>query len=152
MARIQTPTFMVVFVIVIVDDHILLIQENREGHPWHLPAGGVEPGESVLDGARREALEEAGIPVELDGLLRFEQWHREDGSMRMRFVFTAHPADKTPPKQFIDEHSLQARWVTWDELEQLPLRNDYMLELLEDVRNGAPVHPVSGIIYRHGWS
>ena len=69
--------------------------------------------------------------------------------MRMRFVFTAHPKDSRAPKQFVDEHSRCADWFTWSELEDLPLRSDYIIELLEEVRNGAPLHPVSSIIYRH---
>ena len=148
MSRIPTPTFLIVFLIVIVDDRVLMIQEVLDGNPWHIPAGMVEPGENLLDGARREALEEAGIVVELDGLLRVEQIHHKNGSMRLRYFFTAHPVDDSPPKQFGDEHSLRADWFTWEEVKQLPLRSDYILEILEEVRNGVPLHPVSSIIYR----
>lgn len=42
---------------------------------------------------------------------------------RVRVVFLARPADATPPKSVPDEHSLEARWVTLDELASLPLRS-----------------------------
>jgi phosphatase NudJ len=145
MTRIATPTYMFVYVIAIADERVLMVQEQLPGHPWHLPAGGVEPGECVLDAARREALEEAGVPIEPDGFLSLAQLRREDGSMRLRFVFTGHPADDTPPKQTPDEHTLQARWVPLDEVSQLPLRNDLVLRLLNEVRNGAPLLPISSI-------
>ncbi|MEM7169999.1 MAG: NUDIX hydrolase [Pseudomonadota bacterium] len=40
----------------------------REGY-WTLPAGYLELNESTADGARREALEEAGAELEIDQLL-----------------------------------------------------------------------------------
>jgi len=42
--------------------------EPRRGF-WTLPAGYMEVGETTLDGARREAWEEARADVELEGLL-----------------------------------------------------------------------------------
>lgn len=36
---------------------------------WRPPGGGVKPGEDVVAGAMREALEETGLHVELDGYL-----------------------------------------------------------------------------------
>jgi len=145
MTRVATPTYMFVYVIVIVDDRVLMVQEQLPGHPWHLPAGGVEPGECILDAARRETLEEAGVPIEPDGFLSMAQLRREDGSMRMRFTLTGHPVDETPPKQTPDEHTLQARWVPLDEVSQLSLRTPRILEFLDEVRRGAPVLPISSI-------
>lgn len=42
--------------------------EPRRGY-WTLPAGYLELGETCEEGARREAAEEAGAQIELDGVL-----------------------------------------------------------------------------------
>ncbi|HEV7809287.1 MAG TPA: NUDIX hydrolase, partial [Candidatus Limnocylindrales bacterium] len=50
------------------DDRVLLVGQHRytlDSYTWEIPEGGVPPGESPLDGARREVLEETG--VEADG-------------------------------------------------------------------------------------
>ncbi|MEO7294551.1 MAG: NUDIX domain-containing protein [Candidatus Limnocylindria bacterium] len=52
------------------DPEILLLRRAVEPGlgDWDLPAGYLDPGESFEDAARREALEEAGIGVELVAL------------------------------------------------------------------------------------
>lgn len=57
--------------VVVKDGLILLCKraiEPRKGF-WTLPAGFMEEGESVEDGARREAREEAMAEIEIDQLL-----------------------------------------------------------------------------------
>ncbi len=49
-----------------LDDHdrVLLVGQHRyalDGYSWEIPEGGVPAGESALDGARRELLEETGV-------------------------------------------------------------------------------------------
>jgi ADP-ribose pyrophosphatase YjhB (NUDIX family) len=57
----------------VIDHHGRLVLIRRAEAPlaghWAPPAGYVECGESVPDAVRREALEECGLEIALDGLL-----------------------------------------------------------------------------------
>lgn len=121
---------------------VLLVRERKHGELWYLPAGRVEPGESFADAARRETLEEGGIHIDLEGVLRMEHTPGVR-TARFRVIFLARPADDTPPKLVPDDESLEARWVTLDELKQLPLRGSDLPRLIADVLDGAPVYPLS---------
>ena len=48
--------------VVYKDGKVLLIRSERRG--WEIPGGIVEQGEAILDGLRREILEESGITAE----------------------------------------------------------------------------------------
>jgi 8-oxo-dGTP pyrophosphatase MutT (NUDIX family) len=51
-------------VILIEDDQVALIERHRAGLEYYVfPGGGVEEGETVEQGAIREAMEELGIEV-----------------------------------------------------------------------------------------
>ena len=45
--------------------------EEADGRGWWLAGGALEAGETFQDGALREVREEAGIDVELKGVLRY---------------------------------------------------------------------------------
>ena len=47
---------------------ILLIRDDRRGS-WTFPGGIIEEGEGVLDGVRREVLEETGVEIEAGELV-----------------------------------------------------------------------------------
>jgi 8-oxo-dGTP pyrophosphatase MutT (NUDIX family) len=96
-------------VVVVRQRDLFLLVEERDPPCWFYPAGRVEPGETFAEAALRETLEESGIPVELEGILRVEHTPRAAWA-RLRVVFLAHPTGDTPPKSHADEHSLQARW------------------------------------------
>lgn len=70
-------------------DEVLLIQEaKRECHgSWYLPAGRMEPGETIVEALQREVKEEAGLHCEPLTLLSVE----ERGPSWIRFVFLARP-------------------------------------------------------------
>jgi len=49
----------------------------------------------------------------------------------------------TPPKSKPDDESLEAAWVSLDELVRYPLRGEEVLELFAYVAAGGPVYPAS---------
>ncbi|MER7797134.1 NUDIX domain-containing protein [Microbacterium sp. NPDC096154] len=59
------------YCVIVDDEQRVLLTRWIEGRvpAWSLPGGGLEPGEDPADAARREAREETGYEVRLDGLL-----------------------------------------------------------------------------------
>jgi 8-oxo-dGTP pyrophosphatase MutT (NUDIX family) len=140
------PTWCIALVVVRLGRRFLLVRERKFGQRWYLPAGRAEPGEPFAEAARRETLEEAGVPVVLEGVLRVEHSPRPDAA-RMRVVFVARPADDTPPKSVADEESLEARWFTLEEFAGLELRADEARAFCQYVADGGAVHPLSVLAF-----
>jgi 8-oxo-dGTP diphosphatase len=72
MSRPVTPALAVDLIIELVDQPgrpIVLIERRHPPAGYALPGGFVDVGETVEDAARREALEETGLQVELRRLL-----------------------------------------------------------------------------------
>jgi phosphatase NudJ len=149
MGREPVPTWTFVLLVVRRGDRFLLVQETKSERRWYFPGGRVERGEELYTAAHRETREEAGIEVQIDGVLRIEYRPRSDGSARARFFFVGRPVDDTPPKSIPDDNSLCAAWVSLQELDQMPLRGPEVKEILHAVARGAPVFPVS-VVTREG--
>ncbi len=83
--------------------------EPRSGF-WTLPAGYLELGETTAEGARREALEEAGADIAIDGVLALFDVSRIG---QFQIIYRARFASKgiTPGIE-----SLEARMFSWDEI------------------------------------
>jgi phosphatase NudJ len=140
MAREPIPTWCFALVVVRKDERFLLVHERKHGQLWYLPAGRVELGESFHDAAIRETFEEAGIPIRVTGVIRVEHSPSPMGA-RMRVIFLAEPTDNTPPKSVPDEESLEAAWVSLDELANYDLRGEEVQELFAFVASGGAIYP-----------
>ena len=81
-----------------VDKRYLAVHEiNNRG--WWIPGGGVDKGESFYEAAHRECWEEAGVKVNIKGVLRVEHSVGGKDEARMRVIFYAEPIDdKQVPK------------------------------------------------------
>ena len=95
----------------------LAVEENKDSG-WWFPGGLVEnKKEDHCIAAIRETREEAGIEVQLLGVLRVENSMYQCGG-RQRVIFYAEPADyDQTPKQLPDKESLRAAWLSTDQVE-----------------------------------
>ena len=98
---------------------------ETEGKGWWLPGGGVDAGELPDQAAKRECIEEAGMKIEIKGMLSIESFPPQAESNKnatmMRFIYYAEPVSLEAaenPKDTADRESILAAWKTLDELIQ----------------------------------
>ncbi|MFD9107050.1 NUDIX domain-containing protein [Streptomyces bottropensis] len=66
------PGVQVVAALLRRDDHIVLVQEQRDGQEmWSVPGGGVERGELLTEALIREVKEETGLNLSVVGPLAY---------------------------------------------------------------------------------
>ncbi|MCW3477803.1 NUDIX hydrolase [Rhodovastum sp. RN2-1] len=97
------------------DGRVLLCRraiEPRRGF-WTLPAGFLEMGEAIEDGAIREAAEEAEAQIALDGILAVYSISRIG---QVQVIFRARFADPAAPGFAAGPESAEVRLFGWDEI------------------------------------
>ena len=99
------------------NDRILLCKraiEPRYGY-WTLPAGFMEIGETVADGAIRETTEEAGATVQLEGLYSMiDVIHAEQVHVFYRARMLS--AELDPGPESLEARLFDENEIPWDEL------------------------------------
>lgn len=125
--------------IVECDGAFLLVRERtRNGLRLNQPAGHLEPGESPPAGAARETLEEAAWHVEATALVGVYRWEAPDnGATFVRFAYAATPIAAVPGRA-LDEGSVGALWLPYDEIvaRRDEHRSPLVLRCIEDYRAG----------------
>ena len=88
--------------------------EPRYGF-WTLPAGFMELGETLADGALRETVEEAGAKVELQGLFTVMNVVRVG---QVHFFYRARMLDTTldPGSETLEARLFYEHEIPWDEI------------------------------------
>ena len=148
MSRGAIPTWFFVLAVVRrqrpggTNEYLLVHERAKHGSSWYLPAGRVEPGETLTEATHRETLEESGVALELEGLLRVEHTPMPNGT-RVRVFLLARPAPGSEPRSTPNEHTQGAAFYTPEEAASLALRGRDVLEVLRAVDAGAPVAPLS---------
>lgn len=70
--------------VILIDGHILMVRQSRDGAEYHLlPGGGVEPGETIGAALTREVVEETGLEVSVDRPLFISDTIAPDGSRHL---------------------------------------------------------------------
>ncbi len=104
--RHRNPVPTVDLIIEIPDQGLILIQRANPPLGWALPGGYVDYGESLEDAARREALEETSLEVELLGQLHtYSDPRRDPRQHNISTVFVAQTSGI--PRAADDARSLE---------------------------------------------
>jgi mutator protein MutT len=123
---------------VIYDGDRVLVQRRPEsaelGGLWEFPGGKVEAGESAETAAARECLEELGVPIEITGRLAPVVYNYETFGVELAPVLARLRSPRETAAPLRDD----LRWVTLDELNDLPIpdANHRILDMLR--RQPAP--------------
>jgi 8-oxo-dGTP pyrophosphatase MutT (NUDIX family) len=127
----------------------LLVEEHTEdGMRYNQPAGHWEPGETLVQGARREALEETAYEFVPDWLLGVYSWRPPRKEITyLRFAFAGHVAGHDPSRR-LDEGIIRAVWLTPDEIRATAElhRSPLVLRCVEDYLAGRRL-PLSAITH-----
>ena len=131
--------------IVIKDRRDVLLQLRRDTDTWAPPSGGVEPGETVAEAVKREALEEAGIEIVPEAIVAVLSggdynvtYPNGDQLATVTTVFRCRPWDAAPPR-VNDDESQDIRYFNTDSLpENMLPRHKWIIGLA--LNSSAPAY------------
>ncbi|MDH0190981.1 NUDIX hydrolase [Acinetobacter ursingii] len=134
------------------DGRFLFVEEHSEGvtHTvFNQPAGHVESGETLIQAAIRETLEETGHTVEIDALLGIYTYTPPMFPDRTyyRFCFLAQSVN-VDLNATLDTGIIRAVWMNLDELQETArARSPLVTKAIQDALSGQRF-PLS-LIYEH---
>jgi 8-oxo-dGTP pyrophosphatase MutT (NUDIX family) len=103
-------------------DRVLLVGQHRyalDAWSWELPEGGVPAGETPLDGARRELLEETGVAAsEWSELARIHLSNSVSDEVAVLFLATGLTHGTATPNV---TEQLEVRWLPFEEVLEMTL-------------------------------
>ncbi|MFD1007420.1 NUDIX hydrolase [Oceanisphaera ostreae] len=135
------PFAVTVAMIIRAGERFLMVEEWQQDHiRFNQPAGHLEPGETLQEGAQRELLEETGLAISLEQGVAIYQFEAPDnGTHFVRFTFCAEvPEPLTTHPQDPDGDIIRCHWLTLNEIEALgsQLRSPMILASFYDYLAG----------------
>ena len=100
------------------DNKILMVQEANERYygQWNFPAGHVDEGENIMEGAIREVKEETGCDVKLTGLLPIKTVYQND-IPTLIVEFTAEIINENI--KFDKNEILDVKWIDIEDIKNM---------------------------------
>lgn len=132
------PPHVTVAAVVEKDGKYLLVEENDNHRKvFNQPAGHLEPGESLIEAAIRETLEESAWHVQPTAILGLSHYLAPNGVSYLRTTFLAKPLEHNTNRQ-LDEDIIQVHWLPYNEIYRLKkqLRSPMVLADIERHRSG----------------
>ncbi len=99
------------------DGRFLMVEEDIHGQLiLNQPAGHLNAGETLVDAAIRETLEETAWHVNIDHVIEISQWTSPNsGTHFVRACFAGSPLSHEPDRT-LDEGIVRAIWMSRDEV------------------------------------
>lgn len=135
--------------LIIQDDKVLLIEyEDKFGIHYNLPGGGAEEGETLIEGVKRELLEEAMADVEVGPIAFVYEVapHHQSGDYTLDFhginiIFHCTLKEGSEPRlpDKVDANQTAVRWVSIHELDSIVLYPNIRNHIKQYVMNGRTI-------------
>ena len=134
------PPSITVASVIYRNERYLLVQElDKDGGKKVLnqPAGHLEPGETLVQAAVREALEESCWKISIDGLLGISLFQSSTGHNYLRHTFLATPIELQKEAK-LDSDIISTHWLSFEEIESHfeHLRSPMVMEAIRWHRTG----------------
>jgi 8-oxo-dGTP diphosphatase len=133
--------------VIIRDDHLLVV-EFGAGWKRHfnLPGGGIESGESIVEGLQREVHEETGASITVGNLLFVSEYfpphaqHHDGALHKLLLIFRCYLQPESEPHlpHDPDSHQVAIQWVRLQDLPNQPLIPQIGTQLLTSIAAPAP--------------
>lgn len=121
------------------EGRFLLVYEQADGQPvYNQPAGHLEPGESLVDAAVRETLEETRWRVKPRALIGIDLYLAPaNGVTYLRHTFAAEALSECP-EQPLDEGIIEPCWLNREELlaRRAQWRSPLVMQAVDDYLSG----------------
>ncbi len=122
------------------NNEILLVEyEDENGVHYNIPGGGAEPGETIIETVRREAMEEVSARVEVGDLVLVYEYepvenHSKYGpqhSICLMFECTIPDGETAQMPEYPDSNQTDIKWISLAHLKNIILYPDIKEQILE---------------------
>jgi 8-oxo-dGTP pyrophosphatase MutT (NUDIX family) len=123
----------------VVERHgrFLMVEEDIDGERViNQPAGHLEAGESLLEAAVRETLEETAWHVRPTALVAIYRWRSPAGTTFIRVTFAADGLHQEPDRR-LDAGIHRALWLTAQEVHEARIRSPMVSRCIDDHEGGS---------------
>ncbi len=116
--------------LIVANDAVLLVEfDDESGLHYNLPGGGVDPGETIIEGLKREAKEEASVNIKVGPLVFVIECEPSKNSSwagpvhGLHLIFDCQLSGESRPQlpDHPDANQTAVKWVKLSELKSVEL-------------------------------
>ena len=120
-----------------IKEYLLVHENQHKKKVYNQPAGHLDEGESLIQAAIRETLEETGWHVDITALIGIYRFIAPNNITYIRHAFSAK-AIKHQPDLVLDEGIIETVWLSRQQItnNQDKLRSHMVLQTIDDYESG----------------